>query len=383
MKVFITCTPEFSEEILDNVVETLNQTSGVIEFIKSPVKSKEVFQDYYDKFNDNQVLSNNEFFEICEIFRRNNEFDKEDYFVIISDRTHSSNWFSAFRGKNIFIIGSDWDHYTKKDYRYPISFQVVENLFQTLCNIKIEEFRDGKWVGLDFEHLDKNIHFDKHTCVNSMCADKKKISDKFISGYICDDCYQRAQEKIKNPLVLSHIESLLSDLRNRYVLRGDSPEKVILPIQVTLDGRIQIGDVDINLTQQPKSFYIHFLITQDKVKTTDISKKGFVLDVYSIYNKLKNFKGKLHVIASKVGWKKFDENNQEFDDINFNNKENLIRENVIKDFEKVRNIIKKSIIENVGENFSKYYEVSRTIDGGIHYYKVQLDYEKRDVQFKI
>jgi hypothetical protein len=311
MKVHITCTPDFSEEILDNVVETLNQTPGIITFQKSPVKSKDHFDDYLTGFNDFSRLSNDQFYRICNVFRRQNNIPEGDYFILISDKLHSSNWFSAFRETNAFVIGSDWEFYTRKDYRYPISFQIIENLFQSLINLKIEKKVGDDWEELPFEELDNRIHFDKHTCINSMCADKVKISDKFIAGYICDECYESAKNEIFNPLVLSHIEEIISDLRNKYVVRGESPEKVVLPIEINEEGKINVGDIEISLNAQPKSFYIHFLRIE-KIKTSDISKKEFIKSVFEIYDHLRNYNGEIHRIATRVGWSKVN-SNQRFD----------------------------------------------------------------------
>lgn len=382
MNVHITCTPDFSEELLDNVVDTLNQTPGVIKFHKSPVKSKDHFDDYLAGFNDYSRLSNDQFYKVCKVFRRQNSIPEEDYFVLISDKLHSSNWFSAFRETNVFVIGSDWEFYTRKDYRYPISYQIIENLFQSLINLRIEKRVDDIWEELPFNELDQRIHFDKHTCINSMCADKTKISDKFIAGFICDDCYESAKNEISNPLILSHIEALISDLRNRYVTRGESPEKVVLPIEVNEDGKISVGDVEISLNAQPKSFYIHFLESSDKIKTLDISKKEFVQDVFKIYKQL-NKKGEIFRVATKVGWARFNSRNELLDEKDLDNKDNLVLTNVIRDFEKVRSMIRTSIVKSVGENFSRFYEISMDIYGDTHFYSILVDKEKRIIRLKI
>ena len=383
MKVHITCTPDFSEEILDNVVETLNQTPGIISFQKSPVKSKDHFDDYLTGFNDFSRLSNDQFYRICNVFRRQNNIPEGDYFILISDKLHSSNWFSAFRETNAFVIGSDWEFYTRKDYRYPISFQIIENLFQSLINLKIEKKIGNDWEELPFEELDHRIHFDKHTCINSMCADKVKISDKFIAGYICDECYESAKNEISNPLVLSHIEEIISDLRNKYVVRGESPEKVVLPIVINEEGKINVGDVEISLNAQPKSFYIHFLDIEKKIKTSDISKKEFVEKVFNIYNHLSNYKGEIHRIATRVGWSKVNSNQELINANDLDNGENLVRANMIREFEKIRNMIKTSIVKSVGQNFSRFYEISMEINEDKHYYTILFERDKRIIKFKI
>ena len=382
MNVHITCTPDFSEELLDNVIETLNQTHGVIKFHKSSVKSKDHFDDYLTGFNDYSLLSNDQFYKICKVFRRQNSIPEEDYFVLISDKLHSSNWFSAFRENNVFVIGSDWEFYTKKDYRYPISFQIIENLFQSLIDLRIEKKVGDNWEELPFNELDQRIHFDKHTCINSMCADKIKISDKFIAGYICDECYESAKVEIANPLVLSHIEAIISDLRNRYVIRGESPEKVVLPIELNEEGKLSVGDIEISLNAQPKSFYIQFLQIE-KIKTLDISKKNFIQDVFQIYKQLNNDKGEIHRIATKVGWRRINSKDELLDEMDLNNKDNLVIANVIKDFEKVRSMIKSSIVKSVGENFSRFYEISMDIYGDTHYYSIRISKNKRIIRLKM
>ena len=337
MKVFITCTPEFSEEILDNVVETLNQTSGVIEFIKSPVRSFKVFDSYVNGFRNKTILSSEEFFKVCEQLKMNNPISEDEYFVIISDKPHSSNWFSAFRGKNIFVDGGNWDHFTSKDSKYGISFQIAENLFQSLIDLKIEG------------ELDPLIHQKSIGCVNDMCMDKKEITLKFFAGHICDQCYAVGKEKIKDVFILNHLESIFNKLRNDFVKRGESPEQHIPIPEVIDDTQIKIGNIEFKPQPLEKSIYIYFIKNKDGVDTHLIQEKAE--DIYSIYRKIRKSAQLLNV-ANIFGYS-----------VTPSNKLSKVYGTEHR-FEEIRSTIKRKLKKHFGEELAKKYfiDVSKVKD---------------------
>lgn len=374
MDVYITCTPDFSDKTLDNVISTLNSSQGPINFHSSEISDKELFNDHLEGFNDKSNLTNNEFFQVCEKYRRSNKIAKDAYFVLISDKRHSDNWFSAFREKNIFIIGSEWKSFTKKDYKYPIAFQVVECLFQTLCNLKIEEKIGNDWVGLPFDKIDPNIHIERTTCVNGMCEYKSWISDKFIAGYICDSCYERAEQEIEDSLILNHIEGLLKYLRDEFTRRGNNPERAFLPIKVDENGEIRVGSQIIEMNAQRTAFYVYFLSSRDGIKTDTIGTKENVLGVYGYYKSLDKISADLGVIAGPLGWLPQIKINQLDSSDDFFDKK-LSKAN----FERVRTEIKKSLKKVIGPAILKYYMIDNVKIEGNRLYKVELSHDKKKI----
>ncbi len=372
MNVHITCTPDFSERTLDNVVATLNSTKGVIDFKKAKVKNLVQYGLLLNNFSDKTSLNNNDLFTICEKYRINYDIPENDFFVIISDKLHSGDWFSAFRENNIYVIGSDWKKFTKKDYKYPIAFQVVENLFQTLCKLKIEEKIGDKWQGLTKDRIDSDIHMEKTTCVNGMCEYKSWISDKFIAGYICDSCYERAEQEIENPLVLDHIERLLKDLRDEFARRGNNPERVILPIRVDEKGEINVGSQKIVLNAQRTAFYIYFLHSNDGIRSDNIGEKENVLGIFGYYKKLDKISPDIGTIAGPLGWLPQIKINQ-LD----NSKDFFDKKSSKGKFERVRHEIKKSIVKALGPEISQYYIIDNFKLEGL--YKVKISHDKKEI----
>lgn len=374
MNVHITCTPDFSEETLDNVISTLESTKGVINFQKSEIYDEELSPDYLEGFNDKFSLTNNEFFQICEKYRRGHKktIDKDDYFVLISDKPHSDNWFSAFREKNIFIIGSDWDNFTNKDYRYPIAFQIVENLFQTLCNLKIEGKVGDNWNELPFNQLDPNIHMERTTCVNGMCEYKSWISDKFIAGYICESCYDRAEREIQDSLVLDHIELLLKDLRDEFVKRGDRPERVLLPLKVDETGDIFIGDINIKMQDLEKCLYLYFVKNENGIHTSQICTKEIAINVTDIYKKLRKG-GKIESVAKVFGFDGI-RKIEDYDKVSDSTSD--------KRFYQLKSYISNAIKEKIGEAVLNYYKVDKVTKPDGNYFKISLERDKIYYSFK-
>jgi hypothetical protein len=65
------------------------------------------------------------------------------------------------------------------------------------------------------------------------------------------------------------------------------------------------------------------------------------------------------------------------------NSENLVRANVIKEFEKIRNMIKTSIVKSVGQNFSRFYEISVEVNEDKHFYSILIERQKRKIGLKM
>ena len=66
--------------------------------------------------------------------------------------------------ENIFIYGEEWEYYTKKDAKYGIAYQVLENIFQSLIDLNIDDVDN-----------EPNIHVPSIGCINDMCMDKVDV----------------------------------------------------------------------------------------------------------------------------------------------------------------------------------------------------------------
>ena len=88
MKVYITSTPDFEVFKLKEVVDTLNLTDGIIEFIlTAPLTSKQLglVDKSYKTISDNEILSFNQLFDICEWHRTNLDIDDDSFLVMITN----------------------------------------------------------------------------------------------------------------------------------------------------------------------------------------------------------------------------------------------------------------------------------------------------------
>lgn len=292
MKVYISSTPEFSEKKLSEVVSTLQDIKGAIEFISSTPITLNQQKLFINKSNEQITnLTFNELFRLCDGYRTIHEefISNDDFVVIISNYPHSKNWFSGFRGKNIFVDGENWDLFSSKDSKYAISFQIAENIFQSLIDLKIED-----------DKLDTLIHLKSIGCVNDMCTDKIEISQKFFAGHICDECYNVGAEKIEDNLVLSHLEYIFDKLRNEFVKRGDRPERFLSEPVIDEENKIKIGSLEFQTNPQQKSIYMFFIENTDGVNKDHIHERA--MEFYAIYKRVKS-RAKLINIANIFGYK--------------------------------------------------------------------------------
>ena len=145
MNVYLTSTPEFPTDTLNEVALILGKITGELEFIlENPMTEQQV-----QLFNPNlaeieliEGISFNELFGLCGAYRAIKEIPADAYVVLITSIENSRNWFSAFNGRNIFVHGVDWEYYTQRDAKFGIAYQVLENIFQSFIELDIEDYVD-------------------------------------------------------------------------------------------------------------------------------------------------------------------------------------------------------------------------------------------------
>ena len=143
MKVYLTSTPEFSHEKLEEVVNLLLSIPGELKFIKCDPLTEAQFNRLCNRREDlSQIRSLNfeEYSDLIQGYREitktpdNNPFTEDEFIVIISSIRHDLNWFSAFNKRNIFIHGVEWDLISDVDSKFGIAYECIENIFQSLIN---------------------------------------------------------------------------------------------------------------------------------------------------------------------------------------------------------------------------------------------------------
>lgn len=279
MKVHITSTPEFSTEVLNEVALILNQTPGELEFILGKPATANQYSLAHSKFKtieDIELLDFDEFFSLCDTYRTFKEIPDDEYVVMVTSIRNHKDWFSAFKGKNIFVHGEEWEYYTKKDAKYGISYQVVENIFQSQIELNI-----------DYTRHDPNIHRVSIGCINDFCGDKTDVMLKLRTADICDSCIKRAEEKKVDPLVLEHISSIIRNLREEFV-NSNRIKSMVKPENVHIDPErtVKIGQKNVKLDPLNRVLFIFFLQNLQGIETKLISKCED--DLYEIYKEIRD-----------------------------------------------------------------------------------------------
>jgi len=258
MNVYITSTPEFSSDVLNEVALILNQTPGELEFISSKPLTVKQYSLAYPKMNSIETIESltfDEFFGLCNKHRIDREIPDDAYVILMTSIKNHKDWFSAFNERNIFIHGLEWEYYTKKDAKFGIAYQVLENIFQSQ-------------IGLNINDVDSepNIHMESIGCINDMCMNKTDVMFKVRTAEICESCVKRAIEKKVNPLVLQHIQESIDNLRTEFV---NSYKLTAAPLVVHIDPKrsINIGDKKFEIVALQKVLFIFFLKNTQGVET--------------------------------------------------------------------------------------------------------------------
>jgi hypothetical protein len=282
MNIYLSCTPEFSNEKLEEVVSLLENISGELKFIKcdpfTPAQFRRLCTQKED-VNQIQSFSFEEYFDLIQAFREttktpeNNPFNDDEFLIVISSIRHNLNWFSAFKKRNIFVHGLEWDLISDVDSKFGIAYECVENIFQSLIDLDIANYRQ-----------EPNIHMTSIGCINDFCGPKKEILNKLQSANICPSCYQRSLKKGVSDLVMTQIVSIMEEIRKEFVISKKFTKQASLEkVRVDEKGNIIIAGKMIKMELLPKVMYIGFLNKIDGIPSDKkCEKKDLFEEIYQI-----------------------------------------------------------------------------------------------------
>ena len=364
MKVYISSTPDFEQDKLKDVLDTLNLTDGILEFIQTaPLTSKQLglVDKSYKTISDDEILSFTQLFDICEWHRTNLDIDDDSFLVMITNMNIADEWFSAFRGKNIFIDGNNWNHFTKKDSKFGIAYQVIENIFQSLINLNIEGV------------LDELIHQKAIGCINDYCDDKEEITLKLMTAHICPKCMDRANKLITDQSLLIHIKNSLKTIRNVYELEGENFEDNLPSVTISEEGKVLIGNLDLDLQEVHQAIYIFFLSNLQGVEKEKVHENAN--KIFNIYKKVKKRTALKTPIGNIFGYKI---NKQ----INKNNVYFIDRNEQFDRLSTVRSKIKDKIVQKLGESFLKFYNINLVETNTPEIFKIDIPENKINIHSK-
>jgi len=229
---------------------------------------------YFPNVDDNTVFTFKDLFYLCSFFRTTQDKSDRDFVVILTSYQNNFNWFSATEHRNIFVNTKDWEILTKKENKFGIAYQVIENIFQSLIGSSHE-----------VTEASPNVHFKPIGCINDFCEDKETVILKLKTADICQECINAARKQgISNNSLLifqSVLESLSAKFRALNVQNLVEPE----PVLINKNGVITIGKKEIKLEPLQKTLFIFFL-THANGEILD-NLPDYQEDFFKIYSKIR------------------------------------------------------------------------------------------------
>ena len=348
MKVFIAATPDVEQKELDDVINLLSRTSGLIQFKGLPKLEYVVLDDFLDwgkSLENLMALSFDELFEICKTYRKyyyNTErISKSDFVVVLTAIPNKNKWFSSFRDNNIFVDINDWEKYTNKDSKFGISYQVIENIFQSLLKLNVE-------IG-DVES-EPNIHWHPLGCINDMCQNKRDVILKLRTADICESCQEKFIKEGNSIELGTQIQGILEIIRSGLVRKFlDNGEVIPKKIEVRKVGEIfkvfiEGFDKPIGIEALARTLYVFYLKNLDGVSQYDLQKN--YSQIKDLYFKIRRGGDELSLLnLTKIGG-----DNSFYKEVNYINKalNNLLGEALVEFYllKKVGDVYKVSITED-------------------------------------
>jgi hypothetical protein len=276
MKVHLTSLPGYSKEKLIDITSLLNEVIGELEFFAGEPLSQDQLEFDNQRFmveKNIDTLSFEELFRIGSLFRivNVNDIVKDDFVIVLTPIPHNLNWFSGFSRRNIFVDVNGWSYITGSDDKYGIAYQVIENIFQSLININIDDVLN-----------EPNIHHDSIGCINDMCSDKSEVMVKLRTGYICNSCMQRAYNSGLNTTLLSQILNIIQNIRMG-LMNFDLIKNNIEPLHtiVSESADVVVGEQKLKMEPLAKTLFVFFLSTLEGVPTSGLM--DFHQKLLSIY----------------------------------------------------------------------------------------------------
>lgn len=355
MNVTITCTPEYSQIKLEEIVALLNGIPGELNFTKGkpigPTQFKRLNQKL-EEISQIKSLTFDEYFDLVQGYRELREIADDEFVILISSIKNDKEWFSAFQRRNVFVHGDEWDLISNVDSKFGIAHQCVENIFQSICELDIDDYES-----------EPNIHKTTIGCINDFCDEKEDIIRKLQSANICPSCYQRAIDKGMSDFILAHIISIIEEIRKEFVISKKLKCQTKLEkVKVDEKGNISIGDRMIKMETLPKVMYIGFLKQIEGIPTNKLCDNKEQFD--EIYKALKSNpddKAITKMCCNKI---------QHKDKI----------ERIKPTFETYRSKIRMALKEKLGDVLSNFYAINLITDNNQqNIFKVPLP----DGQFEV
>ncbi len=293
MKVYLLRTPEYNIEHFEEVHELLSSFDGPLEFVADKYEfNPEQFpflQKFWEDFqfpgyesdvskisfdNEREIpLSWVELFTLCDFYRSTFKIFNDDFVILLTLRKNALNWFShCDKNRNIFVHTGDWEYYTKAPQKFPVAYQVIENIMQLLMNLNPEQ------------KSSPYMHIEPLGCMNDFCQSKQQVILKLRTGDICSDCLTKMREERIDDEIINQTIEIFEAIRTQLLfVQGFTRNQNPKPIKIDTSGGIFIGNKKINLNPLESTLFIFFLKHSEGISLNDLqSHKQELLKLYKI-----------------------------------------------------------------------------------------------------
>lgn len=291
MNVYLIKTPEYDYDELLEIGELLNSFEGPVQFfVKECTFSEDEFpflRYYWDEYRfpgfisdvektvfDQELghpLSWRELFSLCNRFRATGRIAEDDFVVLVTRRKNALNWFSHFdQQRNIFVHAGDWEYYLKASHRFPVAYQVVENILQYLMRLDTEEYPNPY------------IHLEPLGCMNDYCGKKSQVILKLRTGDICPACLDKMRAEAVDDSIINQGIGVFEYIREQLLFKQGFTRNIKpSPVQIGANGQVFIGGQEMNLNPLESTLFIFFIGHQEGVRLDDLHEhRDTLFDIY-------------------------------------------------------------------------------------------------------
>jgi hypothetical protein len=182
------------------------------EYSRMPSKRHSLFFQPINekKWATDEEYSFPDFFEVCNIFRAQENIPDEDHVFLLTSIRNNLNWFSAADKvagrKNYFIQMNQWEYFTMSDNLYPVAYQLATMVVKS-------------YMFLDFSEYERARHIRPIGCMLDFCQRKKDISIKMRTADICSDCQQLMLERQVPNLLTAQALRIMEGIRSAILFK--------------------------------------------------------------------------------------------------------------------------------------------------------------------